>query len=229
MARLAPAEPISNARSAETRQRLLQAAGEVFADRGYRDATVREICRRARANVAAINYHFGDKSRLYLAVLDFTARFAFEKYPPAPLPEGSPPRDRLASFIRNHLDRLLDEGRPAWHGKLLSREMVDPTGALDHLVPNFIRPQFDRLCATIAELLGPSHGSDPAVLRRCAFSVVGQCMFYKHARPVIDRLAPDLPTDAAGRAALADHILTVCMAGFESLRRVRAKPAEGRP
>ncbi|MGA9754367.1 MAG: TetR family transcriptional regulator, partial [Desulfobaccales bacterium] len=61
-----PAEiPASN----ETRQRLLEAAGEVFAKKGFRNTTIREICRRARANLAAVNYHFGDKERLYLAVL----------------------------------------------------------------------------------------------------------------------------------------------------------------
>ena len=53
----------------ETRQRLLTVAERLFADRGFKKVTVREICRAARANVAAVNYHFGDKLGLYREVL----------------------------------------------------------------------------------------------------------------------------------------------------------------
>jgi AcrR family transcriptional regulator len=72
----------------ETRQRLLEAAGAVFAERGFRATTVREICHRARANLAAVNYHFGDKERLYGAVLQYALRYALQKYPPTLGPGG---------------------------------------------------------------------------------------------------------------------------------------------
>ena len=64
------------------RERLLEAAGEVFAERGFRDATVREICKRADMNQAAINYYFGDKKGIYEAVLRYAHRHAVEKHPP---------------------------------------------------------------------------------------------------------------------------------------------------
>ena len=60
--------------SLETRRRLLDAAGEVFAEKGFAKATVREICQKAEANIAAVNYHFGDKEKLYAAVLPTASR-----------------------------------------------------------------------------------------------------------------------------------------------------------
>src|SRR5437762_1709857 len=120
-----------------TRQRLLDAAGEVFADHGFRAATVRDICRRAGANVAAVNYHFGDKEKLYLEVLRESHRCASEKYGDvgaAAALSGAKPEEKLRAHVRSFLLRIFDSGRPAWHGRLMSREMIDPSPALDVLV-----------------------------------------------------------------------------------------------
>src|SRR5437868_11325514 len=107
-----------------TRAKLLDAAGEVFSERGYYDATVREICARAGANVAAVNYHFRDKERLYTTCLARWAQTALEKYPPLlGLPADAPLEQRLEAFVHSFLLRLLDNSRFAWHGKLMSREM----------------------------------------------------------------------------------------------------------
>ena len=114
-----------------TKTRLILAAGEVFARDGFRSATVREICRRAGTHLGAINYHFRDKEGLYAAVLDYSHRSAVATYPPdAGLSGDATPQERLRSFIRAFLLRLLDEGIPAWHGQLMAREIAAPTGAL---------------------------------------------------------------------------------------------------
>src|SRR6476620_10595716 len=122
---------------AETRRRLLEAAGEVFAEQGFRRATVREICARAGANIAAINYHYRDKERLYAEVMQSGVASAIQIYPPdmglEPGVAASPER-RLHAFVRSLLYRLLGEGPHAWHGRLMLWEMIEPTGALDGLL-----------------------------------------------------------------------------------------------
>src|ERR1700733_7058269 len=93
-----------------TRRHLLEAAAEVFAEVGFRAATVRQICERAGANIAAVNYHFGDKEKLYRAGLKSTLQTAIAKYPPDyGLPARATPEQRLRVFIRSFLLRIFSE------------------------------------------------------------------------------------------------------------------------
>src|SRR5471032_3118729 len=93
---------LKDASSDETRRQLLEAAGAVFAEAGFRDATVREICRRAGANVSAISYHFGDKEKLYAEVLRHSQSTALEKYPPLlGVSADAPPEKKLRAFVHS--------------------------------------------------------------------------------------------------------------------------------
>ncbi|MGE3538946.1 MAG: CerR family C-terminal domain-containing protein [Candidatus Tectimicrobiota bacterium] len=213
------AEPVS---AADTRQRLLEAAGEVFAEQGFRATTVREICQRARANIAAVNYHFGDKEHLYAEVLRYAHRCAMDKYPPElGLPETAAATQRLRAFIQSFLLRIFDEGSPAWHGKLMAREMIEPTQALDTLVDTEIRPRAEQLAAIVRLLSGPQMSEDQ--VQMCAMSIVGQCVFYHHARPLIVRLNPAQRFTAQEVARLAEHITQFSLAALQHL----ARPGEG--
>jgi AcrR family transcriptional regulator len=209
--------PAPNSLESGTRERLLNAAGEVFADRGFRDSTVREICGAAGVNIAAVNYHFGDKVSLYREVIKFAGCAALEKYPAsAGLDPSLPAADRLRAFVRNYLDRLLDEGRPAWHGRLIAREMVEPTPVLDELVEGFVRPQYERVRDIVTELLGPA-ATDERV-RLCVTSVVGQCLFFKNCRPVLERLLPAHRYDSETRGKLAAHIASFSLGAIAAVR-----------
>jgi len=200
----------------ETRRQLLEAAGAVFAETGFRDATVREICRVAQANIAAVNYHFGDKETLYLEVLRYAHGKALEKHPPLlGLPESAPPEKKLRAFIHSLLLRIFDKGPTSWHGKLMSREMIEPTGALDSLVEERIRPMSNQLWKIVAEILDCPLNDER--VRLCSFSVVSQCVFFHHCRPVVARLFPQqLPQDAASIERLAEHITAFSLAAMRS-------------
>jgi TetR/AcrR family transcriptional regulator, regulator of cefoperazone and chloramphenicol sensitivity len=206
----------ANAQSKETHQRLLDAAGEVFAKRGYHGATIREICRCAGANLAAVNYHFKDKQHLYDAVLRYAHRHALEKYPADPkLHKDTPPEQRLAAFVGFFLRKILDEGRPAWHGKLLVREMNEPTEALDKLVEEEIRPRHEHIEAVVRELLSPDAPAHQVDL--CVWSILGQCLFYQHSRPVIVRLHPEYRYSPDEITHLAEHITRFTLGAIKQL------------
>ncbi len=212
------ASPPTNAKGEllpeRTRERLLDAAGEVFAERGYRRATVREICRRARVNVASVNYYFKGKEDLYADVLEFAYRQARQKYPESDLSgRAGSPESRLSGFIRLFLLRILDEGRPAWFGKLMAREIVEPTGALGKMIDRAILPIHGSLGGLVREIVG-SRPPDEEI-RRHVFSILGQCLFYRHAWPVIARLYPDVRYDAAEIERTARHIAAVALSAMK--------------
>jgi AcrR family transcriptional regulator len=202
---------------AETRQQLLAAAAEVFAEVGFRDATVREICRRAGANIAAVNYHFGDKEALYAEVLSYTHHIALDKHPLLPdVGKKASPENQLEAFVRSFLARIFDDGPVAWHGKLMAREMIEPTAALDSLVEERFRPMSLELRALVARILDCP--MDDERVRLSAFSVVSQCVFYSHCRPVVCRLFPKQEMlNAAGIARLANHITEFSLAAMKNL------------
>ncbi len=208
----------------DTPDRLLEAAGEVFAEKGFRSATIREICKRAGANVAAVNYHFHNKENLYIAVVKYSHRCAFEKYPTdMGLDKDASAEERLMVFIKSFLFRILDEGRPAWHGRLMLREMIEPTGALDALVNDTIRPHFNLLSSIIREILEDNVSAKD--VQASAFSIVGQCLFYCHARPVIERLIPGQRYRTKEIEELAGHINRFSLA---ALRRQKGGQKNGK-
>jgi AcrR family transcriptional regulator len=148
-------------RDEETRERVLRAAAQLFADRGFKKVTVRDICRAARANVAAVNYHFGDKSGLYREVLQRaidTVRATSEAARVAG--EGKPADERLRRYIHVSLCRVVAEGATSWISRLIQREIADPTPAFDALVDQGIRPRIDDLSAIVADLLGCQPGDE---------------------------------------------------------------------
>lgn len=208
--------------SADTRERLLQAGGQVFAEAGFRAATVREIVTRAGgANIAAVNYHFRDKEGLYAAVLEHFAREAVAKYPPhGGLPPGAAPETQLHAFVCALLLRILDKGQQSIHGKLMAWEMIEPTRALGRIVEQVIRPMYGRLCAVVKALAGPR--ATLAQVEGAAKSVVGQCLFYKHCAAVLERLE-GRRAEAKDVDALADHIVAFSLRGIRGLAAVRGR------
>ncbi len=201
-----------------TRAALLKAASQVFAEQGYPLARVRDIAARAGVNLAAMNYHFGSKEKLYLALLQSAAA---ERVSAFPLPDAAHTpggRQRLLRFaIRNLLGRFLSTEPPSLLPRLMVRELANPTPALQTMIETVARPQFALLLGVMRSFLGPQ--ANEAELRLAAFSVLGQCLFYLFARPIVSQLAPDIYAGADHLDRLAAHIARFSAAGLNAQRR----------
>jgi AcrR family transcriptional regulator len=195
----------------DTRQRLLEAAGQVFAEKGYDGATIREIVQRARVNLAAVNYYFRDKQQLYIETVKLACSGQDEKIPLPTWSEGTPAVVQLRDFIHTMLRRMLDSGGPAWHKKLFLREMAEPTAACERLVEEHIRPMAQLLGRILAELL-PGTPEDKRFL--IALSIVGQCTHYRVARPINELLVGKEKYSTFDSKVLADHVTEFSLAAL---------------
>jgi len=197
-----------------TRQRLLDAAAEVFATKGFRDASNADICELADANTAAVNYHFDSKENLYVQAW----RDSFEKSLAAHSPDGGVPADaapeeRLRGRIRAIVQRITDRSNHMF--EIVHREMASPTGLLDEVMHKTIRPLHRDMTAVVHELLGPDVPQKQAEF--CVVSIVGQCFALMRSRGApCKHPGPHLRlTDAE---AYAEHIFTFSVAGIRAVR-----------
>ena len=196
----------------DTRTRLLDAAGPVFANSGFDRATVREICAAAGVNIASVGYYFGDKLGLYRHVIR-GIRDARERQFPAPEAGLADPAEVLRAIVRTLLSRILADDPSGWESQLLMREMQSPTPVFEDIVREFFRPLFERLKKSLQDLTSGS--VDEHVIDHLALSVVGQCIYYKFGAGVIEILIPLAQRKKHFQIeTLAEHISSVTLAAL---------------
>lgn len=202
-------------RDASTRQRLLDVALRMFAERGFRNVTVRDLCREADANVASVNYHFGDKLGLYREIMERALERAREDVTIL-VPEGAGPEDRLRHYVRTLLPRLASpSGDAVWVQKLMRHEMNDPTPLAPWIADVVVLPRIRFLSEAVAELMDAE--PEDARVRRCVVSLQAQCLFYmpNNFRKVAVPGWRDLT--AQDVSAAAEHIAAFTLAGIERI------------
>ncbi|HEV2356644.1 MAG TPA: CerR family C-terminal domain-containing protein [bacterium] len=213
--------------SDDTREKVLKAAEEMFAERGFHGATVREICLRAGANVAAVNYYFGDKLNLYTEVL---RRFVRTLDVEAALADRTAsPEELLRTLIRMRLRSVFASEHPDWPFRVLLHEWVQPTPAMDRVANETLRPMYDRLRGIVGAILGVP--PDDEKTRLCVHSIIGQAIHYIQGRPILARMWPELEMTPAQVDRIADHIADFSLAylrQFKSEHRRAAPVVRGR-
>lgn len=199
-----------------TRAKLLEAAGRVFADHGFYSATIREICMRAGANVAAVNYHFRDKIGLYTEVLQQSVRAAQIGAVHSALDLDVPPEEALRAAIRARLRSARSGNLPDWHVRIMAHELARPTPAMSRVLNKVSQPVYERLLELVGEIidLPPDHETT----RLCTHSVMGQIFLYVLAGPVLVRFWPELKMTPAQLDRIANHIADFSLAYLREVR-----------
>jgi AcrR family transcriptional regulator len=199
-----------------TREKLLEVAGPIFADRGYQATTIREICAGAGANVAAINYHFGDKLGLYTEVLQQSVRSAQVLAVHNAPNQNISPEDMLRALIRARLRSINGKDLPDWHFRLLAHEFAQPTPALRQLIDKLTRPIYKRLLGLIGRIIDLPPNDDNT--RLCAISVVGQVLAYVLPGPLLMEIWPELKMTPEQVELIADHIADFSLSYLQDFR-----------
>jgi AcrR family transcriptional regulator len=204
----------------QTRIRLLEAASKVFSEKGFREATIAEICKQANANIAAVNYHFRDKETLYVEAWRLAFQQSLEAHPfDGGVPATAPARERLRGHIRCLVQRTRD---PENHElEIVHKELANPTGLLGEVMNEAIVPLQQAFYRIVRQLLGDKV-SDQHV-RLCQISILSLCihpmMVERHRRHLPAQVREFLPPLEISIEDMVDHVTHFCLAGIEEQRR----------
>lgn len=203
-------------KSEQTRHRLLSAASRIFAEKGFQDATIAEICAQAEANIASVHYHFHDKETLYLESWRFAFNRELDQYPPdGDLKSDTTPEQRLTTRIKSLVHRVADPN--SYSFAILHKEMAHPTQLLSDILEKEINPQRVQMFALLREFLGKS--ANEQQIQYCHASIMGQCfqlLRLKHMQSV--RPYRQHPSDLSDIAAFAEHVAQFSLAGIKAIR-----------
>lgn len=205
----------------DTRTKLLDAAGQVFAESGFQTATVREICARAGVNIALVNYYFGDKLELYTEVLRHSVGASGQGIIKKAIGSTARPEQAFRELIHAMLLRVCRAERPGWHFRLMMHEFAQPTPAMASVIDETMRPVYNRFRVLVGKMLHlpPDHD----LVRLSTHSVIAQVVHYAHARHVVSRVWPELELNAERIAQIATHIADFSLAGLRHMAPAQAK------
>lgn len=200
-----------------TRQRLLASACNLFAEKGFTKATNKQICHRAGANIAAINYYFGSKENLYAEAWRKAFHDSLDAHPPdGGVPQDAPPAERLRGRVRALIHGAADEDNQSF--LIMQKEMAQPTRLLREVTRECIRPLHEQTASLMRELVGP-HATQQQV-RFCQASILSQCLDVVRRMRMHRELpcAEDRPLLIDGIDEYAEHVTQFSLAGIGAIR-----------
>ena len=201
-----------------TRQRLLEAAGQVFADKGFSAATGKEIAALAGVNTAAVNYYFGGVDELYAAVIqEARDRLIKTEEVVAAIAGKTDATAKLEAVIGLLVPAITRPAASSWPVRVLGREIVAPSPAIETLL-NEVTIRVGIMRSIVAELMGLP-AAHPAVTRGIISAVAPFLMLLIYDRRVLRRLFPDLTLTPQDNAAIVRHMVQFTLAGLAAVAR----------
>lgn len=204
-------KPPQYKRAASTRDRLLHAACGIFADKGYRDTTVAEICDAAQANIAAVNYHFGNKDSLYQQVW----AHVLELFVPLDAEADNldkPAPELLYDYVVDRLEWLIRGDRLE---RLIRSELVQSTGLVDELREAALQKTRRHFLDAVQRIAGGGLSEDNVQL--CCTSILSQCRAFMALELLDHRGEADYQVPEEQIHSFARHVTTFSLAGIQAL------------
>ena len=198
-----------------TKKKILMAAAEEFAMKGYNGTTIRDICRRAKVNAALVNYHFRSKELLYREMFEFLfSETEVENVLDKP---WNGDFEEWKSRLRKWIEQIILEitsARPLHRckGMIFGREMQDPSEIFPNIYETFMKPRLSSLATHFRKVLPPKTGDDEIFIR--TFSVISNCIFYFHDRVIVNMTFPGKDFASVNMNRIVDHITDAACVGI---------------
>lgn len=202
-----------------TRERLLEVAGQVFAEKGFDRTTGKEICERAGINTAAVNYYYGGIEGLYAAVVEEAhSRFVTFAEAAAAVAGKIDARAKLEAILSLIVRTITGPSMSSWVLRVIGREVVAPSPALETLRDTEFLPKTRILKGIVSELMGLPV-DHPSVARGC-ISVMAPCfMLLIFDRDTLRRAFPGLGLGQDDAGGLVRHMVQYALAGLEAVSK----------
>ena len=204
-------------RRPNTRTRLLTTACRLFAEKGFQETTIADICRQAEANIASVNYHFRDKENLYLEAWRYAFQLDLAAHPAdGGTPFDAPAEQRLAGRIRSLMSRIDDDN--SYFFAIINKEMSQPTQLLAEILAKEINPQRQAMMAIIKELLGSAATAHKVQYSHA--SIIGQCFHFARMKHMLANCPSpfELPHELDAKV-YTEHVIHFSLAGIAALRQ----------
>lgn len=203
-------------RSEETRERLLSTAAEHFAQKGFWQARVHDICAEAGVNQAAVSYHFGGKYELYVSSLKYALELANAQFP-LPTDSSIPAEEGLHSFLTAMLQRIFDESDGSLFPRMMLKEMAEPSEAHEEILRDLIASERDALDSIIREILGSEATLEDVMISH--LSVVALFQFFNFSRAIRQLIVKKKRRPHPSVDSIIEHTVSFALAGLRAKRR----------